>query len=171
MLIDFSCHYVIVGHSERRTLFAENNEQVAAKFHQALNKGLIPILCVGETEGEREAGLTLQIIAEQLAAVLALDDNLPNLGSAVVAYEPLWAIGTGKNASPEQAQEVHEAIRAQLEAHRAGLGARMRILYGGSVKPDNAAQLFAKPDIDGALIGGASLMAEQFIAIGKVCNS
>lgn len=171
MLKDFGCEYVIVGHSERRTLLGETNQTVAAKFWQALNWGLKPILCVGETEAEREAGKTLKIIEEQLAAVLSLDDNHPGLDQAIVAYEPLWAIGTGKNASPEQAQEVHAALRAQLKSHRDSLSDGVRIIYGGSVKADNAAAIFAMPDIDGALVGGASLQAESFIAIGQLCNN
>ncbi len=171
MLKEFACQYVIVGHSERRQLFKETNQEVALKFFAALQQSVYPILCVGESEKEREAGLTLKVIHEQLAAALALDDNLPNFEKLVVAYEPVWAIGTGKNASPEQAQAVHAAIRAQLHAHRSDVADQIRIVYGGSVKPENAAGLFAMPDIDGALVGGASLQAEQFIAIGQAaCN-
>lgn len=170
MLKDFGCQYVIVGHSERRTLFKETNSEVALKFINALHYDLRPILCVGESEIEREAGLTLHVIQEQLSAVLDLDDNLSSLETAVIAYEPVWAIGTGKNASPEQAQEVHAAIRAQLKAHRASLADEVRIIYGGSVKPDNAKNLFAMPDIDGALVGGASLQFQPFIEIGEACS-
>ncbi|QKX15935.1 triose-phosphate isomerase [Microbulbifer sp. YPW1] len=161
MLVDCGVRYVIVGHSERRSLYGESSELVAAKFAAAKAAGLTPILCVGESLEEREAGNTLQVVAEQIQAVSALD--LPDTWqNAVVAYEPVWAIGTGKTASPEQAQEVHQFIRQQLgEA-----GAETQILYGGSVKAANAAELFAKADIDGALVGGASLKADEFI---KIC--
>ncbi|WP_295803558.1 triose-phosphate isomerase, partial [uncultured Microbulbifer sp.] len=161
MLVDCGVGYVIVGHSERRSLYGESSELVAAKFAAAKAAGLVPILCVGESLEEREAGNTLQVVAEQLQAVTALD--LPNTWQdAVVAYEPVWAIGTGKTATPEQAQEVHQFIRQQLgEA-----GAETQILYGGSVKAANAAELFAKADIDGALVGGASLKADEFT---KIC--
>lgn len=161
MLVDCGVRYVIVGHSERRSLYGESSELVAAKFAAAKGAGLTPILCVGESLEEREAGNTLQVVAEQIQAVSALD--LPDTWqNAVVAYEPVWAIGTGKTASPEQAQEVHQFIRQQLgEA-----GAETQILYGGSVKAANAAELFAKADIDGALVGGASLKADEFI---KIC--
>jgi triosephosphate isomerase (TIM) len=170
MLQDFQCRYVIVGHSERRTLYGETNQQVGAKFAAALRAGLRPILCVGETGSERERGLTLGIIEEQLAVVLKLADNLPNLAEAVIAYEPVWAIGTGQNASPGQAQEVHQAIRLQLKQHSARLAEQVRILYGGSVKPENAGELFAQDDIDGALVGGASLQVNQFIEIAERCK-
>ncbi len=170
MLMDFNCTYVLVGHSERRALYHETNEIVAKKFFAAASANLKPILCVGETESERESGKTLQIIKEQLAAVLDLADNL-TLQSAVIAYEPVWAIGTGKQATPEQAQEVHAFIRDELKAKDAALAEEMRILYGGSVKPSNAETLFAMPDVDGGLIGGASLKAEDFIKIGMICNN
>lgn len=170
MLKDFGCDYVIVGHSERRTLYKETNMEVALKFAAALHYDLKPILCVGESEVEYEAGLSLKVVQEQLEAVLSLGDNLPNLDKAVIAYEPVWAIGTGKNATPEQAQEVHAAIRDQLAQHHPALAEQMRIIYGGSVKPENASGLLAMPDIDGALVGGASLQAKQFIAIGEACN-
>ena len=158
MLVDIGCQYVLVGHSERRTLFAESNEQVAEKFVAAQKAGLIPMLCVGETLEEREAGKTLSVISEQLQAVTARDIDLTK---SVIAYEPVWAIGTGLTATPEQAQEVHAYIREQLGA----VGQQVRILYGGSVKADNAASLFAEADIDGALVGGASLKADQFCEI------
>ncbi len=170
MLVDFACRYVIVGHSERRMLYGEDNKQVAAKFRAAIHVGLRPILCVGETLNEREAGKTLTIIEEQLAAVLTLNDNLFACSDAVIAYEPIWAIGTGRTATPEQAQEVHAAIRKQLAAVNPDLAEKLRILYGGSVKPANASALMAMPDIDGALVGGASLDAKQFIEIGQLCN-
>ncbi len=170
MLQDLHCRYVIVGHSERRTLFGETDQLIAAKFVAALKAGLRPILCVGETAAERKEGATLSVIHQQLAVVLKLADNLPNLAEAVVAYEPVWAIGTGQNASPEQAQEVHQAIRKQLSQSHAELGAKIRIIYGGSVKADNAAALFKQSDIDGALVGGASLHANQFIEIIEQCK-
>ncbi|WP_226702023.1 triose-phosphate isomerase [Microbulbifer elongatus] len=165
MLLDFGARYAIVGHSERRSLYGENNELVAAKYAAAKGAGLIPILCVGESLEEREAGKTLEVVAEQIQAVVAL--GLPDTWqNAVIAYEPVWAIGTGKTATPEQAQEVHQFIRQQLgEA-----GSKTQILYGGSVKAANAAELFAKPDIDGALVGGASLKAEEFIQICCAAN-
>ncbi len=170
MLQEFGCTYVIVGHSERRHLFLEDNKRVSAKFHAALKTGLRPILCVGESLAEREQGQTLQIIQEQLAAALGLQDNAPSFKDAVIAYEPVWAIGTGKIATPEQAQEVHAFIRQQLTEIDADMASKVRIIYGGSVKPDNAAGLFSMPDIDGALVGGASLNTEQFFEIVRQCN-
>jgi triosephosphate isomerase len=170
MLQQFHCRYVIVGHSERRQLYGETNALVAAKFQTALKSGIRPILCVGETAAQHEAGQTLKIVKEQLAAVLHLHDNSQSLAEAVIAYEPVWAIGTGKVATPEQAQTVHAAIRKQLTEKSPQLADMMRIIYGGSVNPTNAASLFAMPDIDGALVGGASLQAEQFLEIGKQCN-
>jgi len=165
MLLDCGADYAIVGHSERRSLYGESNELVAAKFAAAKAAGLIPILCVGESLEEREAGKTLEVVAEQIQAIIAL--GLPETWrNSVVAYEPVWAIGTGKTATPEQAQEVHQFIRQQLgEA-----GSETQILYGGSVKAANAAELFAKPDIDGALVGGASLKAEEFIQICRAAD-
>ena len=156
MLAEFGCRYVLVGHSERRQLYGESDALVAAKFGAALKAGLTPILCLGETLEEREAGRTEQVVARQLEAVT----KQTPLASAVVAYEPVWAIGTGRNATPEQAQEVHEFLRGKT-------GGETRILYGGSVKPQNAAAIFAKPDVDGGLIGGASIVAEDFLAICK----
>ncbi len=170
MLCDLQCSYVIVGHSERRTLYAETDQQVGAKFIIALQAGLKPILCVGETAAERKEGVTLRVIERQLAVALKLADNLPNLNQAVIAYEPVWAIGTGQNATPGQAQEVHRAIRAQLHSHNPELGKSVRIIYGGSVKADNARALFNQADIDGALVGGASLQAGQFIEIVEQCK-
>ena len=170
MLKDCGCQYVLVGHSERRTVFGETNEQVAAQFKAALDGGLQPILCVGETLAQRESGVTHEIIKEQLAVVLALQDNASTLADAMIAYEPVWAIGTGRVATGEQAQDVHLAIRQQLAEFDPGLAHQMRILYGGSVKPSNAAELFSMPDIDGALVGGASLDAKQFISIGESWN-
>jgi len=165
MLNDYNCRFVIVGHSERRQLFGEDDAAVAQKFRAAKQAGIEPILCVGETLEEREADTTETVIARQLDAVMAACESYADFASAVVAYEPVWAIGTGRTASPAQAQAVHEFIRARLEAAHEGLGAITRILYGGSVKADNAAELFAETDIDGGLIGGASLDTEAFLAI------
>ena len=170
MLVDLGCRYVILGHSERRHILGETNEQIAEKVVAVSHAGLIPILCVGETLKEHESNKTLIIIKEQLAHVLRLKDNLPALASMVIAYEPVWAIGTGKSASPEQAQHVHAAIRDCCNQAVPGLGAQLQILYGGSVKANNAAALSAMPDVDGALIGGASLQADQFIEIGERWN-
>ena len=170
MLLELECRYVIVGHSERRTLFGETNQQVAAKFAAALTAGLRPVLCVGETLVERQQNKTIAVIERQLACALKLTDNSAALAAAVIAYEPVWAIGTGQNASPAQAQEVHQAIRSQLNQHQTGLGDKMRVIYGGSVKADNARALFEQSDIDGALVGGASLQANQFIEIAEQCK-
>jgi triosephosphate isomerase (TIM) len=164
MLQDFDCRYAIVGHSERRQLFGESDELVARKFMAAARRGLRPILCLGETLDEREAGITDQVIDRQLSAVLDAA-GVHAFAEAVVAYEPVWAIGTGKTASPEQAQEVHARIRARLADADGTIAQRTRILYGGSVKASNAAELFAMSDIDGGLIGGASLDAENFLSI------
>jgi triosephosphate isomerase len=164
MLVDVGCRWVIVGHSERRALHGESNERVAAKASRALDAGLRPIVCIGETLAEREAGRTHEVVRAQLDAVLAAV-GAAALERGAIAYEPVWAIGTGRTATPAQAQEVHAAIRAQLAAADAGAARRIRVLYGGSVKPGNAAELFAQPDIDGGLIGGASLVASDFVAI------
>jgi triosephosphate isomerase len=162
MLRDLGCRYVIVGHSERRALFGERDAQVAAKFGAAQRVGLIPILCVGETLAEREQGATEEVVGRQLRAVIEAAD-VGVLGDAVIAYEPVWAIGTGRTASPEQAQSVHAFIRGQA-------GEKVPLLYGGSVKPGNARELFAMPDVDGGLIGGASLVAEDFLAICRAAQ-
>lgn len=160
MLREFGCEYVLVGHSERRTLFGESNEQVADKVVAALKSGITPVICVGESQAEREAGQTLAVVGKQLDAVMAVVSN-QQLDTTVIAYEPVWAIGTGLTATPEQAQEVHRFIRDQLGE----IGAGVRILYGGSVKAENAESLFQQPDIDGALVGGASLDPVEFSAI------
>jgi triosephosphate isomerase len=165
MLKDLHCSYALVGHSERRAMFGDTDVVVANKFDAAV-KELTPILCVGETLAEREAGVTGDVVTRQLDAVLS-KSGVAALAKAVVAYEPVWAIGTGKTASPQQAQEVHALIRARIAKEDAAVAAGMRILYGGSVKGSNAAELFAMPDIDGGLIGGASLIADDFIAICK----
>lgn len=164
MLADLNCTHVLVGHSERRSLHGENSEQVADKFVAAQSAGLQPILCVGESLTERESGQTDEVVGGQIDAVIA-KAGIKAFSRAIIAYEPVWAIGTGKTASPEQAEEVHAAIRAQLAAGDDTIAGRVRILYGGSVKPDNAAELFACEDIDGGLIGGASLQAESFMGI------
>ncbi|MFK7889921.1 MAG: triose-phosphate isomerase [Granulosicoccus sp.] len=167
MLGEYGCRYVIVGHSERRALFSETNEQIAGKCTAACDAGLVPILCVGETLDEREAGEVQRVIGTQLDAVLE-SCGVASFAAMVVAYEPVWAIGTGKTATPEQAQEVHALIRQQIANRDSTIASELRIVYGGSVKPDNAATLFAQTDIDGGLIGGASLDATSFLAI---CNA
>jgi triosephosphate isomerase len=164
MLKDVGCEYVIVGHSERRLLYRESDQLVARKFATAHARGLIPILCVGEQLADRDAGRTQEIVARQLEVVLELS-GAGALEHAVVAYEPVWAIGTGRNATPEQAQDVHAFIRARIAARDARIAAATRIVYGGSVKAGNAAELFAMPDVDGGLIGGASLKADEFLTI------
>jgi len=164
MLRDIGCEYVIVGHSERRALYGETSFQVATKFQAAQAAGIIPILCVGETLEEREAGSTESVVDYQLGAVLDAA-GIGAFDSAVIAYEPVWAIGTGMTATPEQAQDVHKHIREQLAKKEAGIASRVQILYGGSMKGENAAGLLAMPDIDGGLIGGASLKADDFLAI------
>ena len=164
MLKDYGCRYVIVGHSERRNLFGESDRKVAEKFARAVAHGLAPMLCVGELLEEREAGTTEEVVARQLDAVIEVN-GIEAFAGAVIAYEPVWAIGTGRTATPAQAQEVHAFIRLRLARHDDGIADNMRILYGGSVKPDNAAELFSMADIDGGLIGGASLAAGDFLAI------
>ena len=164
MLQEFSCRYVLVGHSERRALYGESDAVVAAKFAAAQACGVWPVLCVGESLAERQSGLTGEVVSRQLAAVLGLV-GVAAMANAVVAYEPVWAIGTGVTASPVQAQDVHHAIRAQVAVLDGAVAAGLRILYGGSVKPQNAKELFAQADIDGGLIGGAALVADDFLAI------
>ena len=170
MLKDVGCRYVIVGHSERRSMHGETNERVAAKAQAAIAAGLRPIVCVGETLEQRESGVMEAVLQAQLAAVL--DRCSPAaLSEAVIAYEPVWAIGTGRTASPEQAQQVHALLRGQVAQRDAKLANSMRILYGGSVKADNASALFAGADIDGGLIGGASLKAGEFLAIAAAAQA
>lgn len=164
MLNDFGCRYAIVGHSERRSYYGDTDASVAAKFEAALKAGLVPILCVGETLEEREANVTTAVVTRQLDAVISRC-GVAALVKSVVAYEPVWAIGTGRTASPEQAQEVHAMIRARVAREDAAVAAGLRILYGGSMKPSNAKELMAQPDIDGGLIGGAALVAADFVAI------
>ncbi len=164
MLLDFACRYVLVGHSERRALFGESDQDVALRFEAAHQAGLIPVLCVGETLAERENGATETVVERQLDAVLQ-GSGIGAFGRAVIAYEPVWAIGTGKTATPEQAQEVHAFIRNKISSQDGTIGDHIHILYGGSVNGSNAADLFAREDIDGGLVGGASLKAEDFLAI------
>ncbi len=166
MLRDAGCTHVIVGHSERRAIYGETSEQVAAKFGAALATGLVPILCVGETLEQREAGETEAVVNEQLDAVVD-SVGIEAFARAIVAYEPVWAIGTGMTATPEQAQDVHRHIRARLAEKNETIANGLQILYGGSVKGSNAAGLFGMADIDGGLIGGASLKAEDFLAIAE----
>lgn len=164
MLREFGVDYILAGHSERRALFGESSELVAGKCLAVQEAGVTPILCVGETLEQREAGQMEQVLHEQLDALLSTG-GISAFTNLVVAYEPVWAIGTGKTASPEQAQEVHAFIRQKIARKDTGIGASLRILYGGSVKPDNAATLLAQPDVDGGLIGGAALDANSFLAI------
>ncbi len=164
MLVDMGCQYVLVGHSERRAIYGESDADVALRFKAALDSGLEPVLCVGETLEEREAGQTEAVVARQLDAVIN-SAGIETFSRAVVAYEPVWAIGTGLTATPEQAQTVHAFIRDKLSSLNVIITDQLRILYGGSVKGSNAAELFAQSDIDGGLVGGASLTAEDFLAI------
>lgn len=169
MLTEFGCKYTIIGHSERRSIYGETDEQIVQKFAALKNVGIIPILCVGELLEEREAGKTEQVVGKQIDAVLNVT-GIEQFKNSVIAYEPVWAIGTGVTASPEQAQDVHAFIRQRLAAKDADIAEGIQILYGGSVKPDNAVELFAKPDIDGGLIGGASLDAAGFLSICCAAN-
>lgn len=170
MLKDFGCKYVIVGHSERRAYHGETDALVAEKFEAALKAGLVPIFCVGETLEEREQDITEDVVARQVDAVIDRG-GVDMLGKGVIAYEPVWAIGTGKTATPQQAQDVHAFIRSRIAAQSAAVAEGIQILYGGSMNPGNAAELLAKADIDGGLIGGASLKADDFLAIGIAANA
>lgn len=167
MLADFRVRYVIVGHSERRSLMSESDETVAEKFQSARLSGLIPILCVGETLAERDRGVAEQVVSRQLAAVVERS-SISAFERAVIAYEPVWAIGTGRSASAEQAQQMHAFIRQMVAMHNAEVAQSVQIIYGGSVSAENAAELFAQPDIDGGLVGGASLNADSFV---RICQS
>lgn len=164
MLKDYNCRFVIVGHSERRNIYGESDDFVARKFTLAAREGLTPILCVGELLEERESGITEEVVARQLDAVIK-EAGMNAFGNAVIAYEPVWAIGTGRNATPDQAQEVHAFIRLRLARNDDKIADDIRILYGGSVKKDNAKEIFSMVDVDGGLIGGASLNAEDFLTI------
>jgi triosephosphate isomerase (TIM) len=170
MLAECRCRYVIVGHSERRSLFGESSELVAEKFQAVIEGGMVPILCVGETLTERESGRTEAVVAAQLDAVVSRC-SAGSLRESVLAYEPVWAIGTGKTATPVQAQAVHEFLRRRIAAQDAAVAQGLKILYGGSVKAANAAELFSQPDIDGGLIGGASLQAAEFAAICQAADA
>ena len=164
MLVDFACAYVIVGHSERRMLFGESDQLVAEKAFAVVAGGLVPVICLGETLEEREAGLTMAVVARQLSVVIERL-GVKGLASSVLAYEPVWAIGTGRTASAGQVQEVHSALRGQVAAIDSACAESLRIIYGGSVKSSNADELFALPDVDGGLVGGASLVSAEFLAI------
>ncbi len=164
MLKECGCIYALVGHSERRSYYGDTNESVATRFCQAQKEGIVPVLCIGETLEERESDKTFAVIDKQLNAVIDMA-GIDALGNSVIAYEPVWAIGTGKTASDEQAQEVHKYIREQIASKNQDVANKVQILYGGSVKPDNAKAIFSMPDIDGGLIGGASLDAESFLTI------
>jgi triosephosphate isomerase len=170
MVAEFGCQYVIIGHSERRLYYAEDDKVVAAKYLRAIEANLRPIVCVGETLAEREAGQTLAVVERQLGAILALENTAETLYNTVVAYEPVWAIGTGQTATPGQAQAVHRFLREQVAKRDEKLAKALRILYGGSVKRDNAAELMAQPDVDGGLVGGASLDYKHFLDIARLCN-
>jgi triosephosphate isomerase len=170
MLKDVGCGYVLVGHSERRWTYHEDDQLVARKFAAAQAKALVPILCVGEHLGDRESGRTEAVVARQLDVVLELC-GVEAFHAGIIAYEPIWAIGTGRTATPEQAQAVHAFIRERIAGRNAKIAAATRVLYGGSVKASNATELFAQPDVDGGLIGGASLNAEEFLAILAACGS
>ena len=164
MVAEFGSRYTLVGHSERRAIFGESDEAVAIKFGLALKASLTPILCVGESLAERESGKTQEVVWRQLQAIIATH-GVSSLSKAILAYEPVWAIGTGKTASPEQAEEVHAFLRGKVSALDGDVGGNLPILYGGSVKKSNALELFGMPNIDGGLIGGASLVAEEFLGI------
>ena len=170
MLADLGCRYAIVGHSERRTIFGEPDALVAEKYAAARRSKLTPIFCVGESLAEREAGRTQQVLARQVDALLAAC-GVKELDGGIVAYEPVWAIGTGKTATSAQAEEAHAFIRARIAAQDGAVAQRLPILYGGSVKAANAAELFAMPNVDGGLVGGASLVAEEFIAIWRAAGA
>ena len=168
MLADLGCWYTLVGHSERRQLFAEGDALVAEKFMRAQKHGLTPVLCIGESEAEYDAGHTDRVLSRQLEAVLDHEEGgIAAFKNAVIAYEPVWAIGTGKTPTPDEVQWVHAKLRNKLMRMDESIGQDVRIIYGGSVKPTNAAALFAKPDVDGGLVGGASLKANDFIEIAK----
>lgn len=171
MLCEFGCHWALVGHSERRQLFGETDEQVGLKYQMALHTGLTPIVCVGETLEERNHNLTHKVLRKQLDAIFSSADEIDHLHQLVLAYEPVWAIGTGLTAEPDVAQEVHAQLREWVAEYDPEAAEGLRILYGGSLKKDNAASLFAMPDIDGGLIGGASLNADEFLEIAHLCNN
>ena len=168
MLADIGCQYVIIGHSERRAIMLETNEMIRDKFNAAIDSNLIPILCVGETLEQKNQELTMEVIKEQLNSVM--DDNIESMTNAIIAYEPVWAIGTGLTATPEEAQSIHRFIRGIISSISQEIADKIQILYGGSVNGGNAKGLFSMPDIDGGLIGGASLTASDFLSIVKATN-
>jgi len=168
MLADIGCQYVIIGHSERRAIMLETNEMIRDKFNAAIDSNLIPILCVGETLEQKNQELTMDVIKEQLNSVM--DDNIESMTNAIIAYEPVWAIGTGLTATPEEAQSIHRFIRGIISSISQEIADKIQILYGGSVNGGNAKGLFSMPDIDGGLIGGASLTASDFLSIVKATN-
>jgi triosephosphate isomerase len=168
-LKELGVRYVIVGHSERRAMFGDDDTSVGKKTRAVLDGGLLPIACIGETLAEREAGTTKAVVSKQVEAILSVV-KVDEAEQLTLAYEPVWAIGTGKNATPEQAQDVHAWIRSLLQKHFGGRGDIVRIQYGGSVKPDNARELMSQPDVDGALVGGASLEAQSLLAIANACR-
>ena len=168
MLADIGCQYVIIGHSERRAIMLETNEMIRDKFNAAIDSNLIPILCVGETLEQKNQELTMEVIKEQLSSVM--DDNIESMANAIIAYEPVWAIGTGLTATPEEAQSIHRFIRGIISSISQEIADKIQILYGGSVNGGNAKGLFSMPDIDGGLIGGASLTASDFLSIVKATN-
>lgn len=170
MLCEFGCQYVLIGHSERRSLFGETDHQVGLKYQMALHTGLTPIVCIGETLEERQNNLTYKVLRQQMDAVFSTSDEIDHLHQLVVAYEPVWAIGTGLTAESAVAQEVHAKIREWVAEYDKKAAKELHILYGGSVKKDNSADIFAMPDIDGGLIGGASLNAADFLEIAKTCQ-
>jgi len=167
MLDDFYCKYVLIGHSERRQICGEDDDLVARKFKAAYHIGLTPVLCVGETRFQRESGKTFEVIRSQLETVIEVA-QIESFGAAIVAYEPIWAIGTGLTATPEQVQEVHRSIRDLIAGIDQTISEQMRIIYGGSLKPDNASKIFLQPDVDGGLVGGASIVGHNFLTI---CNT
>jgi len=168
MLADIGCQYVIIGHSERRAIMLETNKMIRDKFNAAIDSNLIPILCVGETLEQKNQELTMEVIKEQLSSVM--DDNIESMANAIIAYEPVWAIGTGLTATPEEAQSIHRFIRGIISSISQEIADKIQILYGGSVNGGNAKGLFSMPDIDGGLIGGASLTASDFLSIVKATN-
>jgi triosephosphate isomerase len=171
MLSDIGCQWAIIGHSERRTIYGETNEDIAQKTAQAMKAGLGVVICVGETADERKSGVTEKVLGEQIDAVTTALQAQKDASAAVIAYEPVWAIGTGETATPQMAQDAHAFIRERMRSNKVAGADQIRILYGGSVKPGNAVELFSQPDIDGGLIGGASLAADDFLAICRAAEA
>jgi len=167
MLREFACQFVLLGHSERRNLYGETNELIARKFTLAIELGIIPVLCIGETDEQNQTGQTQQVLQHQLDGIMDLGERV--FGQGILAYEPVWAIGTGRSANPAQVQYVHQCLRKQIASRYPDLVQKLPILYGGSVKIDNAKDLFRMPDVDGGLVGGASLCADEFLRIYQDC--